>query len=142
MKEIITLLIHGAFLAGLGVSDIRKRSVSVAALSLYLGAALAWSVGAYGFDVERMALGAVPAGALLLLKKPLRLGIGGGDIAVLGIAGVTLGFGTAAGAVLIASLTCAAVFAIRIMLKKADRKSRMAFIPFMGIGVAVAGLLG
>ncbi len=142
MKEMINLLIHGGFLTVLGISDIRKRTVSVAVLAAYFGAAFGWSIGAYGFDVERMILGAVPAGLILLLKKPLKLGIGGGDIAVLAVAGVTLGFGTAAGAVLIASLACAGVFAVRIMLKKADRKSRMAFIPFMGIGVAVAGLLG
>ena len=140
--DIITLIIHTGALAVLGIADIRRRCVSLLSLLIFFGGAFTWSIISGGFNPEQMLLGLSPAIVLLVLKKTMKLGIGGGDIAVLAIMGITLGFEKSVEAVFLASLICAVFSLIKIILKKADRKSRTAFIPFMGAGVVLAGILG
>ena len=140
--DIVTLIIHTGALAVLGIADIRKHCVSLWSLLVFFAGAFTWSMISGGFNPEQMLLGLIPAAVLLVLKKTVKLGIGGGDIAVLGITGVTLGFEKSVEAVFLASLICAVYSLIKIILKKADRKSRTAFIPFMGAGVALAGIFG
>ncbi len=142
LTDIITMIIHIGFLTFLGINDIRKNQVSLISLIIYFSGAFAWSIAAYGFDPERIIIGAMPAVILFAIKKLTGLGIGAGDIAVFGIAGVTIGFEKSVTAMFIASVVCALYCLIRMLMKKADRKTRFAFIPFMGIGVTVAGLLG
>ena len=140
--EIFTLLIHPGFLTLLAISDIRKKEVPVISLLIYFGAAFAGSIVSSDFSVERMVLGIIPAAVLFLINRFTRLDAGGGDIAVFAIVGVTLGYETATGALIIGSLICSVFCIVRIIFRKANRKSRTAFIPFMGIGVALAGLFG
>ena len=140
--ETVTLIIHMAFLVLLAVSDIRRKEVPVLTLVIYFGAAFVWSIIASGFSIERMVLGAIPAGVLLLLKKFTKLDAGGGDIAVFAIIGVSLGYGMATAALIIASLICSGYCILKIVLRKANRKTRTAFIPFMGIGLVLAGIFG
>ena len=137
--DIVTLIIHTGALAVLGIADIRKHCVSLWSLLVFFAGAFTWSMISGGFNPEQMLLGLIPAAVLL---KTVKLGIGGGDIAVLGITGVTLGFEKSVEAVFLASLICAVYSLIKIILKKADRKSRTAFIPFMGAGVVLAGIFG
>lgn len=140
--DIVTLIIHTGFLIVLGISDIRKQCVSLLSLIVFFAGTFTWSLISGGFHPGQIALGLIPAGVLLLMKKVMKLGIGGGDIAVLAITGATLGFERSLEAVFLASLICAVFSLVKIIIKKADRKSRTAFIPFMGAGVVLAGIFG
>ena len=102
--DIVTLIIHTGALAVLGIADIRKHCVSLWSLLVFFAGAFTWSMISGGFNPEQMLLGLIPAAVLLVLKKTVKLGIGGGDIAVLGITGVTLGFEKSVEAVFLASL--------------------------------------
>ena len=140
--DIVTLVIHAGFLTVLGIKDIRRHYVSLVSLIIFFGGAFTWSMISGGFHAEQIVLGLIPALILLILKKTMKLGIGGGDIAVLAITGVTLGFEKSMEVIFLASLICAVYSGIKIIFKKADRKSRTAFILFMGAGVVIAGFFG
>lgn len=69
-------------------------------------------------------------------------GIGGGDIKLIAVSGLLLGYGSTLVAFLIASIS-GGIFAAILLLRKVEtRKSLIAFGPFLCIGVAVAYLYG
>ena len=76
LTDIITMIIHIGFLTFLGINDIRKNQVSLISLIIYFSGAFAWSIAAYGFDPERIIIGAMPAVILFAIKKLTGLGIG------------------------------------------------------------------
>lgn len=69
-------------------------------------------------------------------------GMGGGDIKLIAVAGLLLGYPSTLVAFLISSISGGIVAIILLLQKKETRKSMIAFGPFLCIGIAVAYLYG
>ncbi len=82
-------------------------------------------------------LSAVAAASLLILRRE---GMGGGDIALVGMIGAFLGWQALVVAVMIALITGSAVAIVLIALRKRGRKDAVPFGPFLAVG-ALASLL-
>lgn len=69
-------------------------------------------------------------------------GIGGGDIKLIAVAGLLLGYGPTIVAFLIASISGGIFAVVLLLLKVETRKSLIAFGPFLCVGIAIAYLYG
>lgn len=69
-------------------------------------------------------------------------GIGGGDIKLIAVAGLLLGYGPTLVAFLIASISGGIAAVIMLIMKTQTRKSLIAFGPFLCVGIAIAYLYG
>ena len=127
--------------AVLGIIDIKKKSVSVPVLIGMLIFCVIWNLVTGDKSHVGMLIGALPAILLFLLCKVSRMRIGIGDIFLTAVIGVALGADSVCVTLLAASVICAAVTGILLALKKISRDYTIAFIPFLGAGMVVSGLI-
>lgn len=89
------------------------------------------------------ALGFVVAGGLLMLIAVLsRGGMGGGDIKLMAMAGLAIGWKYALFAFMMATLLGGLVGIGLLLLKRAGRRDAIAFGPFLAIGIAASYMWG
>lgn len=84
----------------------------------------------------------IAGGLLLLIAVLSRGGIGGGDIKLMAMTGLAIGWKWALFAFTLASLIGGAVGVMLLVLKKAGRKDAIAFGPFLAIGIVLAYVWG
>lgn len=84
----------------------------------------------------------IVGGLLLIIAIASRGGMGGGDIKLMAMAGLAIGWKWALLAFLIATLIGGLVGLALLLFKKAGRKDAIAFGPFLAVGIAVAYLWG
>ena len=125
-------------LAAASIEDVRKKEVSAwAIVSCALVSAAAAGLGAYrgDFDILSLFFSLLPGAVLLFVALMSREGVGYGDGFLIFASGPALG----AGAVylgLLAALLLSAVFSgILIVIKRAGRRTRIPFVPFMTLGM-------
>lgn len=131
MWEIIIRILMGVLLAVVTVQDIRWKKISVGivlAAGVLLCICIPFSSGLYVIDrLLGLALGI----GLVLLSLATGGKIGIGDGLVLAVTGIGLGFWNNIELFAIA-LTMAAVFSIGLLvLRKANRKKAIPFMPFL-----------
>ena len=102
-----------------------------------------WSLAGFGLmgiilqifcirmSVENILAGMAVGVALMFLSWVSRAAIGMGDGLILGVTGVYLGFAENLELVLGALLMCSIFSAVRLICKKAGRKTRVPFVPFL-----------
>ena len=88
-------------------------------------------------------IGLVAVSLLLFLVAILSNGgMGGGDIKLMGAAGLFLGWKLILLALIVGSVVGAIISLILLAAKKAGRKTMIPFGPFLSLGIAVAALFG
>lgn len=127
--------------SALGIIDIKRKSVSVYALLALLAFCVIWNLVRGEMGVFGMLTGALPAGVLFLIVRFGKLNIGLGDVLLIAVLGVALGADTVSVTLIIASLACAAVSGVLLLTKRVQRDHTVAFIPFIGGGLAASGIL-
>ena len=141
MQIIIQILLM-ILLVITAVIDIRKREIPF--LLIGLGVILAVISMVYGLvrgivGVEA-ALALLPGGAMVLISLVTRGEVGLGDGVMLLCIGPVLGLEQTVAGLLI-SLFISSIFSIGVLaLKKGNRKTKLAFIPFLTVGTGVAML--
>jgi leader peptidase (prepilin peptidase)/N-methyltransferase len=131
---ILLILLAAAF------CDIRKKEISLlfivscGAVSL-LRIAVSFYEGAA--DPKDVLVSMIPGAILLLTALVTREGVGYGDGLLLLFAGPALG-GTSAVLGAVAALFASGLFSgLLLTLKKAGRKTRLPFVPFLSLGMGV-----
>ena len=125
-------------LAAASVEDVRKREVSaLAILSCTLVSAAAVGYGAYrgDFDALSLLLSLLPGAAVLFVALMSREGVGYGDGFLILASGPALGAGAVYLGLLAALFAAAAFSGILITIKRAGRRTRIPFVPFMALGM-------
>ena len=126
------------------IEDIRKKeillweiltcaflSVAAAGLSFYEGS----------FDTLGTLLSLLPGAVMLFLSLITRGGIGLGDGLIILAAGPALGFYDLFMALMTAIVLSGFFSGILLILKRAKRKTKIAFAPFLAVGCAMATVL-
>ena len=124
------------------VIDIKKREIPAALIAL--GASLATAYVVYSFVNEAGCAKVVPAllpgAAMLLISLVTRGEVGLGDGLMLLFIGPVFGLEQTVAGLLIA-LFISSIFSIVVLaLKKGNRKTKLAFIPFLTLGMGAAML--
>ena len=137
---VIYILMLFAMLA-LSVQDIKRKEIS--AKLLIIGMIISVIGALIGVLIENMslydiALSLLPGALLLLLSFVTRQQIGYGDGLVALILGPALGIEILIIGLLIAFFGSGVFSMILVFVKKAKRKSRIPFVPFITLGTAVA----
>ena len=130
-------VIAGGFMAVCSVIDIRKKEIPLPLIGFFAAAALACSavLGAGGWKAFLLSL--IPGSCLLLLGLCTRESIGYGDGLLVLVLGIILGLEKClmtVGAGLAASSAYALVL---LVLRKANGRSRLPFVPFLTAGLGV-----
>lgn len=126
---------------GLGVIDLKRKSISLIAPVALLIFCVLYNLIMKQLSVEGMLLGTIPAGIMLLMVKIGRLKVGMGDILLIAVLGVGIGVESVCMTLLIASCLCAAVSILLLLFRRIKRDSTVAFIPFIGAGLALSSIV-
>jgi prepilin signal peptidase PulO-like enzyme (type II secretory pathway) len=127
------------------IEDIRKKEIllwEILTCALISVAAVFMAFYRGRFDILDVLLSLLPGAAMLFLSYVTREGIGYGDGLIILAAGPALGIYD-----LLASLVTAAVLSglfsgILLAIKRANRKTQIAFAPFVAIGCFASMALG
>ncbi len=123
------------------VTDIRKREIplwEIAAAAVISLVAAGLKVYGKETDIAGIALSLLPGVGLILISLATSQGIGMGDGLMLLAIGPALGLYRTGLGMLLAFFVSSLFSLALIILKKAGRKTRIPFIPFMTIGTGVA----
>ncbi len=137
----ILMIILICAVAVLGFVDLKRKSISLFALLGMLAFCVVWNLVSREMSPVNMLIGAVPSGVMFLAVKLTKLNMGAGDILLMEVLGVALGADTVCITLLVASIICAVVSGVLLAVKKIKKESTVAFIPFIGAGLAVSGFL-
>ena len=127
------------------IEDIRKKEIllwEILACAILSVAAVFMSFYKASPDIIDILLSLLPGALLLLLSFISREGIGYGDGLIILAAGPALGFYDLLTALMTAIILSGLFSGILLIFKKAKRKTRIAFAPFLAVGCAVATALG
>lgn len=138
----IKFLVMLCGVAVLGVVDIRKKNIPVAAIGALLGFGVTWNIITGEQIWWQMIFGVLPAAVLIPLKLFVKLNIGAGDIGLLMMLGASFGAEGAVSIMLLASLICLVSLAVLWLIKKLKKGVLIPFVPFIGAGLCVTGLAG
>ena len=118
--------------------DIRSKTIRAEpVLALGLTALLLSIVREGPQFLPGMLAGLIPGTCLFFLSKTTRGGVGSGDALVTGFLGAVLGFGQVAGILMLALLGSAVCVCILIFLRRANKGTRLPFIPFLAAAYLV-----
>lgn len=111
-------------------------------INLFLLVVAVLYVGLISKDYVSALLGAVIVSLPLLIVALVTKGIGLGDVKLMAVCGLLLGWQNILLALFIGSLTASIVGLSLIAAKKIKRKDRIPLGPFLSLGIMVAGLWG
>lgn len=130
------------YLAAAAVTDIRKREVSVKAAGIAAVLAVALRMAAGETNLLSWMACLLPGILVLLIGKATGEAIGYGDGIAILVCGMFLGAEGCTGCVIFGLFLTFPVSLILLLRKKADRKSRMPFLPFLLVGYGIWFLTG
>ena len=128
-------------LAIASIGDIRKNEIFLwEILACALLSVAAGVMALYGGDLQlgEAMLSLMPGAAMILLSIITREGIGYGDGLIVLAAGPGLGLNDLVLALMTAMVLNGFFCGILLVLKRAKRKTRVAFVPFLAIGTLLA----
>jgi len=113
--------------------------LAVAVPALFFRINLSFSDALMGMAAGAGVLGLIALLSVLILKKA---GMGGGDIKLMGMAGLYLGLDLTLASFAIAVYAAALVICVLLVLKKVKRGDHIPFGPFLSLGIILALLFG
>lgn len=144
---IIKWMLHSIMLCVCSVEDWREKKVSLWKIAVYAGLALGYGILEVILFGERIdiwltqrILGSIPGIVLLLLGKLSKEAIGYGDGFLVVIIGMSMGFWEGMGSLLTAFFGIFVAAGYIFMKEKRSKGREIAFVPFLLMGMAGAGL--
>ncbi len=130
-------------LAGLSITDVRKRSIPAAALAVFVAVTVIYAV-CIGRNMERWdILGIVLlAGGIYGVGKLTDGQIGSGDAAIIFSLGMVLGFRRVVAVVWLGFVLCGIFGLVLMLLGRATRKTKLPFVPFLTVAQLVLMVTG
>ncbi len=132
--SVLILLLIASF------EDIRKKEVPMWELLSALvisGAKVVTDAVAETIDPAGIALSLIPGALFILLAFVTRQGIGYGDGLLLLCLGPALGLYKLVLGIIVSLFVCSIFSAILLLIKKANGRTRIPYVPFLTIGMAV-----
>lgn len=112
-------------------TDIQKREISMKIIGIFAAFAMLWCIFYMEKPLWQQAGGVVIGVLLLVLSKLTKEAIGKGDGYLMMVTGMLLGLWDNV-RLLLGALLIVAVFAVMLLvLKKADKKKELPFVPFL-----------
>ena len=130
------------YLAAAAVTDIRKQEVSVKTAGVAAVLAVILRMAAGDINLLSWLAGLLPGILVLLIGKVTGEVVGYGDGIAILVCGLFLGARGCTGCVIIGLFLTFPVSLVLLLWKKADRKSRMPFLPFLLAGYGIWFLTG
>ena len=127
------------------IEDIRKKEICLWEILLLGGlsfSAVVASIFDGSFDLWNVFLSLLPGAAMIFLAFITREGIGYGDGLMALAIGPALGGGSSIMTIVTAVCVSGLFSGILLVLKRAERKTKIAFAPFITIGTFVAAFSG
>ena len=124
----------------ISVRDIRKKEILSAEIILtgiISAAGTVMMICKGKFDIISFAISLMPGILMLLISLISRESVGYGDGLLALLAGPALGAEVALGTVLLAVFICGLFSGMLLVIKRAGRGTRVPFVPFMTLGLAV-----
>ena len=127
-------------------TDLRKRTVSIRVLVTFLILTAGLMVGVYAFgdrygktglslmyepNAENIILSVIPGAVLLLISLVSREAIGRGDVYLVGILGLMIGFEKIFAVLFISMVSCAVFGSICMLVKGKGKKDTLPYVPFL-----------
>lgn len=139
--DVLTSVLLGSFLIWNTITDIKIRKISSISVLLFTLVGIGFFVINKEKDVYSLAGGMAMGIGLLLLSRVSGDGIGFGDGLVVFVCGIFIGFYKNLLLLMLGLLFTAIAGVLLLIWKKAGRKSRLPFVPFltMAYGVCVLG---
>ncbi len=128
--------------AVLGIVDIKKRNVPLAAIGALLGFGVSWNLITGEQLWWQMLFGLVPAAVLIPVRLFAKVNVGAGDIGLLMVLGAAFGAEGVMSIMLLASLGCVAGILLLRLVKRLKKGALIPFVPFIGAGLCVTGIVG
>ena len=126
------------------IEDIRKKEIllwEIATCGFMSVAAMGFAIYEGSFDILYILLSLLPGALMLLLSLITREGIGYGDGLIILAAGPAIGFDDLIMALMTAIVLSGLFSGILLIVKKAKRKTRIAFMPFLAAGCAAVAAM-
>lgn len=140
-------LIKGAvfvFLCICAVFDIRKKEIPFASAVSGMAAAgvlTLWRIGNGTASAAEIILSLLPGAFFLLVSRCTKEKVGYGDGLLLLITGLAVGFYQCFFGLCISLLLSAFFAAFLLILRKAEKESRIPFVPFLAAGMGVCFII-
>ena len=140
-------ILHMVMLGICSAEDYREKRISSWKLLLYAGLVFLYGIWEYSTQGEEHGrwilssiLGSIPGAFLLIPGKISQEAVGYGDGLAVLLIGISMGFWEALGILFTASVGACFVSLYLILRRKCGRKRQIAFLPFLFLGMAGAGL--
>lgn len=130
-------------LAGLSITDVRKRSIPAAVLAVFVAVTVIYAVcigrNMEGWDIFGIIL---LAGSIYGVGKLTDGQIGSGDAAIIFSLGMMLGLRSVVAVVWLGFVLCGIFGLVLMLLGLATRKTKLPFIPFLTVAQLVLMVTG
>ncbi len=133
----IQYLISLAALLVCSITDLRFRKISRAAAAVYFVLAAAAHLLLADISLPDVLPGLLPGLACLLLSVLTEEAIGYGDGILVVICGFSLGVWQCLGILMLAFMLAGLFGVMLLVIKKGNKKSRIAFVPFLLLGTLI-----
>lgn len=122
------------------ISDIRAKSVSILFLVIAGAGVIPIAIWERNVPLSARLFGIALGGVFLLIGFMTKEAVGKGDAAMIGICGAALGLSSAVMILCVGLMFSSIVSLLLLCLKKAGRKSRIPFFPFLAMGELTTAL--
>lgn len=130
------------FLGIQGITDYRRKSVSLLAVLAAMILFIAVNLHYLDKSIPQLLLGFVPALLLLAISAAAKRAVGSGDAAVLAVIGSAQGLYASIAALAYAATAAAVISCILLLSGKVKLHSTIPFVPFMLVGYVEVILFG
>ncbi len=133
------IIILLALLLWMSLVDIRQKRIPNLALVCFLGGTVITLCLQHPVNIAERFLSVFVVSGILVLVCKLRPGaFGAGDIKLMAIAGLLLGFWRNVNAFVVGVISAAVFCIIGMSLKRVDRKTQIPFGPFLCLGIGLS----
>lgn len=123
------------------ISDIRKKAVSISFLLIAAAGVIPIALWERNVPLSARIFGLLLGGIFYLISIVSKEAVGKGDAVMIGICGAAVGFSATCMVLCTALLLSSVVSLALLCLRKAGRKTRIPFYPFLAAGELITALM-
>lgn len=123
------------------ITDIRKKTVSISFLLIVATGVIPIAIWERNVPLPARGFGLLLGAVFYLISIVTAEAVGKGDSVMIGICGAAIGFSATCMVLCVGLLFSSVVSLFLLCIKKAGRKTRIPFYPFLAIGELVTALM-
>lgn len=142
VRILVTNILVGLLLGIEGIIDYRTKKINIPILIVGALAGLTSLFIFNEFSIWKVVLGLLEGLLAIGLSYVTREGIGYGDGLIIGVTGLILGWKTNLIVILMGVFICSITSIILLITRRADRKKRIPFVPFLAVSFLLVMFTG